>query len=156
MTKKALTPNNPKNVERKNQAANFWRFIKNQALRTESQRLKSIHDGFSPSLYQAVRVTFQLQDKQIKLLFSASTSKLDRYKREHRKLDPVASERLDRIATVSQLVLKVFEDKQASIDWLTRANEALGGQIPIMLCETEIGAKQARRQLHALEWGGVA
>ncbi|WP_425543008.1 MbcA/ParS/Xre antitoxin family protein [Vreelandella titanicae] len=41
----------------------------------------------------------------------------------------------------------VFEDKPGAINWLTRSNGALGGQVPIMLCKTEIGAKQVRRVL---------
>ncbi|ASK21208.1 antitoxin Xre/MbcA/ParS toxin-binding domain-containing protein [Halomonas sp. N3-2A] len=156
MAEAKSSPKSLKNIEHKIQTTNFWKFIKTQGSRTESQRLKSIHDGFSVGVYQTVRVTFQLQDNQIKLLFSASTTKLDRYLRKHRRLDSVSSERLDRIATASQLVLEMFGDKQASIDWLSRPNEALGGQTPIMMCDTEIGAKQARRVLHAMNWGGVA
>lgn len=144
-----------RNNERKAQMANFWRFSTSQDLRNESERLRRIHDGFSPNLFQAVRVIFQLQDKQVELLLNASTSTLDRRRRERKRLDTVASERLDRIATVSHLAMEVFEDKQAAIDWLSRPNEALGEQAPIMLCETEIGAKQVRRALHAMEWGGV-
>ena len=53
------------------------------------------------------------------------------------------------------LAIEVFQDKQAALDWLSRPNEALGGQAPGVLCETEDGAKQVRRVLHAMEWGGV-
>jgi len=58
-------------------------------------------------------------------------------------------------AIVSQLAFKVFKDKQLAKDWLSRPNEALGGRSPIMLCETENGAKQVCRVLHTMEWGGV-
>ncbi|NYS62371.1 type II toxin-antitoxin system Xre/ParS family antitoxin [Vreelandella salicampi] len=156
MAEAAVSPQKLRRNERKALAADFWRFSTSQELCNESERLKSIHDGFSPSLFQAVRVTFQLQDKQVEVLLNASTSTLDRRRRERKKLDSVASERLDRIATVSHLAVEVFEDKQAAIDWLSRPNETLGGQAPIMLCETEIGAKQVRRVLHAMEWGGAA
>lgn len=134
----------------------FWYFNAAQEQMTESQRLKSIHAGFIPSLYQAVRYTFQLQDKQIEVLLNTSISTLERRRRDRKKLDLVAAERLDRVATVSHLATAVFEDKQAAIDWLSHSNEVLGDQPPIMLCETEIGAKQIRRVLHAMEWGGVA
>lgn len=156
MTGLAASPEKSKRNDRKALVENLWRFIASQELRNESERLKSIHDGFSPGLFDAVRVTFQLQDKQVALLLNASTSTLDRRRRDRKKLDAVASERLDRIAIVSHLAEEVFEDKQAAIAWLSRTNEALGGQAPIMLCETEIGAKQVRRALHAMEWGGAA
>ncbi|WP_338010181.1 MbcA/ParS/Xre antitoxin family protein [Pseudomonas sp. GM21] len=40
--------------------------------------------------------------------------------------------------------------------WMSTPNKAFGGTAPIMLCETEIGAKQVRRVLQSLEWGGSA
>lgn len=67
-----------------------------------------------------------------------------------------ASERLDRISTVALLAEEVFEDKQAASEWMSSPNTALGGNTPIMHCDTAIGAQQVRRILHALEWGGVA
>nr|WP_238543981.1 MbcA/ParS/Xre antitoxin family protein [Pseudomonas sp. GM21] len=39
---------------------------------------------------------------------------------------------------------------------MSTPNKAFGGTAPIMLCETEIGAKQVRRVLQSLEWGGSA
>lgn len=65
-------------------------------------------------------------------------------------------ERLIRVATVSMLAAKVWEDKDAAVAWLSRPNESLSGKIPIVLCETETGAKQVQRVLNALEWGGSA
>ncbi|RCV89072.1 DUF2384 domain-containing protein [Vreelandella rituensis] len=54
------------------------------------------------------------------------------------------------------LAAEVLENKDAAVAWLSRPNEALGGQVPILLCETEAGTKQVRRVLYALEWGGPA
>jgi len=142
---------NPKALE-----ASFWRFAATQAAHSENERLTDIRTGFSSTLPQALRATFRLQDKQVETLLNASTSTLERRRREHKRLDAVASERLDRIASVSQLAAEVFEDKQAAADWLSRSNDALGGHAPIMLCDTDIGTKQVRRALHAMEWGGVA
>lgn len=73
-----------------------------------------------------------------------------------KKLDSVASERLDRIAAVYALGEDVFESREAAAQWMSKPNKALGGDTPIMLCATEIGAKQVRRVLQALEWGGAA
>lgn len=65
-------------------------------------------------------------------------------------------ERLSRVSYISMLALDVWEDKDAAIAWLARPNQALNGQIPIVLCETESGSKQVQRVLLALEWGGPA
>jgi hypothetical protein len=62
----------------------------------------------------------------------------------------------DRIASVCHLAEEVFESKESAASWMSRPNKTLGGSTPIILCETEIGAKQVRRVLQALESGGVA
>lgn len=65
------------------------------------------------------------------------------------------SERLHRVAAVSCLAEEIFESRKAASQWMNQPNKALGGSTPIMLCETEIGAKQVRRVLQSLEWGGA-
>ena len=89
-------------------------------------------------------------------LFNISLSTYERKKKADQALDLVTSERLDRLASVAVLAEQVFEDKDAAAQWLERPNQALGGLTPLSLCDTEIGANQVRRVLHALEWGGVA
>lgn len=152
----AISPQKHRNNGRENLIAEFWRFISDQALRNESERLKSINEGLPPMLFQAVRETFQLQDNQVEALLNVSVSTLHRRRREGKNLGAVASGRLDRVATVSHLTMKVFEDELAATDWLSRSNEALGGRAPIMHCGTDIEAKQVRRLLHAIECGGAA
>lgn len=85
-----------------------------------------------------------------------SVSTVHRRRREGKNLDSVASERLDRIATVNHLAMEIFEDKLAAINWMSSSNEAQGERAPVMLCGTDIEAKQVRRQLLAMECGGVA
>lgn len=136
--------------------AAFWRFSFNRELLKDSERLQQIKAGFPASLVQALRQTFDLQERNVETLLNASISTLERRRREQKNLDSVASERIDRIATVSHLAEEVFEDKANVAHWMSTPNKALGGIAPIMLCETEIGARQVRRVLHALEWGGAA
>lgn len=56
--------------KREARTADFWRIVTDQALGNESERLKSIREGFSPTLFLAVREIFQLQDKQVEALFN--------------------------------------------------------------------------------------
>tara|TARA_R110000796_G_scaffold249364_1_gene377068 strand:+ start:1233 stop:1703 length:471 start_codon:yes stop_codon:yes gene_type:complete len=156
MPEPPISPHKARNNKREIRTAEFWRFITTQAMRKESERLQSIQEGLSPTLFLTVRETFQLQDKQVKALFNVSVSAVHRRRREGKNLDSVTSERLDRVATVSHLAMEVFEDKLAAIDWMSSSNEALGGQAPVMLCGTDIEAKQVRRLLLAMECGGVA
>jgi putative toxin-antitoxin system antitoxin component (TIGR02293 family) len=134
----------------------FWAFSASRCALKESERLLEIKHGFSAHLFRAVRHTFNLEEPSLALLLNASISTLERRVREHEVLDTVASERLDRIASVSHQAEEVFENRDAAAQWMSTPNKALGGDAPILLCETEIGAKQVRRVLQALEWGGVA
>lgn len=136
--------------------AAFWDFSSRRDLLKDSERLEQIKVGLSATLIQALRVTFDLHERNLETLLNASVSTLERRKREKKNLDPVASERLDRIASICHLAEDVFESREAAASWMSKPNKALGGATPIMLCETEIGAKQVRRVLLALEWGGVA
>lgn len=134
----------------------FWDFSANRDLLKDSERLLQIKEGFCADLFQAIRVTFDLQERSLETLLNASISTLERRRREQKPLDPVASERLDRIAAVCHLAEEVFESRETTAQWMSKPNKALGGGAPIMLCETEIGAKQVRRVLQALESGGAA
>lgn len=156
MPKSAFSPQQQNTRCRKVWAVEFWLFVADQTLRNESERLKNIQAGLPATLFQTLRETFQLQDKQAEALLHMSVSTYHRRRREGKNLDTVASERLDRIATVSHLAMKIFEDESAAINWLSRSNEALGGQVPVILCGTDIEAKQVLRLLHAMESGGAA
>lgn len=145
-----------KEVLRSVGVSDFWDFSARRNQLNESERLHQIKEGFSAHLIQAVRVTFDLPEHGLVTLLNASVSTLERRIRENKNLDTVASERLDRIATVSNQAQEVFESREAAAQWMSKPNKALGGKTPILLCETEIGAKQVRRVLNALEWGGVA
>ncbi|WP_310650412.1 MbcA/ParS/Xre antitoxin family protein [Pseudomonas sp. FW305-20] len=112
--------------------------------------------GGAVALIRAFRLAFNLQDRHLETLLNASMSTLERRRRGQKNLDPVASERLDRIATVSHLAEEIFETPVTATDWMSTPNTALGGDAPIMLCETELGGKQVRRVLQSLEWGGPA
>jgi putative toxin-antitoxin system antitoxin component (TIGR02293 family) len=136
--------------------AAFWRFSSNRQLLHDSERLLQIKKGFSIHIAPVFRITFNLQKREMETLLNASISTLSRRRREQKNLDPIASERLDRIAIISNWAKAIFESEESAVQWMSRPNKALGNALPIMLCETEIGARQVRRALYALEWGGVA
>ena len=136
--------------------AAFWDFSTNRVLLNDSERLLQIKAGFSAQLFQVVRITFDLQGRGLERLLNASVSTLKRHSREQKPLNSVASERLDRVAVVFNLAEAVFQSRNTAAWWMSKPNKALGGDTPVMLCETEIGANQVRRVLHALDWGGPA
>ena len=134
----------------------FWEFSTQVQRSKEAQRLWQIKTGVSVDLVEATRATFNLTDEQVSTLFNVSSSPLNRRRNAKKNLDQVASERLDRIAGVCLHAESVFASRTAASLWMSAENLSCGHCSPVMLCLTEIGAKQVRRVLYALEWGGVA
>ncbi|MFT0545806.1 antitoxin Xre/MbcA/ParS toxin-binding domain-containing protein [Allopusillimonas ginsengisoli] len=134
----------------------FWKIAHALAAMTESDRIKSIKVGFTVEIADAAKQAFEMTNQSMSELLNLSVATYDRRRRDSKRLDSAASERLDRIVGVALLAEEVFEDKKAAAQWMASPNAALNGSSPVMHCETAIGAQQVRRILNALEWGGVA
>jgi putative toxin-antitoxin system antitoxin component (TIGR02293 family) len=61
-----------------------------------------------------------------------------------------------RLAHVLVMASNILNGPQAAIAWLTRAKPAFGGQAPVDLLETSVGAAHVERLLKRLDWGDVA
>jgi len=134
---------------------NFWSMAHELAAFTEHERLVRIRVGFEPYWLVATKSAFGLTMPMIAGIANVSASTIERRLKSDEALDPVASERLDRLAQVAVLAEDVFENKYTASTWMATPNDSLGGQTPLSLCETELGARQVRRVLHAIEWGGA-
>jgi len=134
----------------------FWEMAHKLGAMSESDRIQNIKIGFTADLAEATKQTFKLSSQSIGVLLNLSVATFERRRRDAKPLDAVASERLDRIAAIALMAKEVFEDAAAAAEWMATPNPALNGNPPIMHCETSIGARQVRRILNALEWGGVA
>jgi putative toxin-antitoxin system antitoxin component, TIGR02293 family len=133
----------------------FWKIARAMGKMTDSERIRSIKAGFSIGVADAAKQAFQMTSQNLGELLNISVATYERRRRDDKKLDPAASERLARIAQVALQAEEVFESAQAASEWMRTPNAALGGESPVMHCETDIGAQQVRRILASLEWGGV-
>jgi putative toxin-antitoxin system antitoxin component (TIGR02293 family) len=73
-----------------------------------------------------------------------------------RKLDPIESDRLYRVARVAGQAVSVFGTEEKATTWLQRPNRALGNERPIRLLDTDVGARQVEDVLGRIEHGIVA
>ncbi|WP_295452620.1 antitoxin Xre-like helix-turn-helix domain-containing protein [uncultured Thiodictyon sp.] len=80
---------------------------------------------------------------------------LARRKREG-KLNSEESSRLIRLARVVARGEEVFEDLDATMDWLKSSNASLGGTTPLSLLDTDIGAEGVMDTLGRIEHGVFA
>ena len=136
-------------------APTFWLIADQLNARNENDRLDYIRNGFPPAWVKAVRSAFHLNNAQLEALLATSVSTLERRQRQQRPLDLVGSERLDRVAAIASHAARLFEDYDAARRWMITPNRCLNDQTPLTLCQTEIGARQVRRVLAALKYGGV-
>ena len=132
------------------EASAFWLIADQLTARTEHQRLRYIQAGFPPGWVKATRAAFKLSSRRLEQLLNVSMSTLERRQRHSQPLDLVTSERLDRVAHIATQAAARFGDHAMASRWMVSRHPALGGQTPIRLCETEIGARQVRRLLRGL------
>lgn len=133
----------------------FWSLVEKRSTMSELERVKTIRSGLPLDWASATKDAFRISSGAMSKMLGLSLATYERRRKDAKPLDASASERLDRIADVAKLAEDVFEDREEATRWLSTPNEALGGAIPLLHCDTEIGARQVRRILHALEWGGV-
>jgi putative toxin-antitoxin system antitoxin component (TIGR02293 family) len=74
-------------------------------------------------------------------------------RKEARRLDPLQSERVVRLAGVAAKAMQVLGSHEKAKRWLTRPNRALGGETPVGLLDTDIGAQAVEDVLTRIEQG---
>jgi putative toxin-antitoxin system antitoxin component (TIGR02293 family) len=77
---------------------------------------------------------------------------LARRKRQ-RQLSPAESDRVYRIARITQLAADVLGALDKARVWLVRPNRALAGSTPLSILDTEIGARQVEELLLHINYG---
>jgi putative toxin-antitoxin system antitoxin component (TIGR02293 family) len=154
--KKKMSTASFSNQRMKPQALLFWDYVSQQSKMSEAERLTNIRHGLSAELPVNMCAAFDLDLSEAATILQASKSTLEQHARKSVPLSLGASERLDRVAQVAGLALEVLEGPNEAAKWLTRPHPALVNEIPIFLCDTEIGARQIRRILSGIEWGNVA
>lgn len=74
-------------------------------------------------------------------------------RRQSRHLTPEESDRLYRVARAFALSVQVLTDVAKARTWLIAPNRALGGETPLALLDTDIGARQVEDVLQRLNYG---
>jgi putative toxin-antitoxin system antitoxin component (TIGR02293 family) len=75
--------------------------------------------------------------------------------KDNRPLDSAVSERVMRVADVTRMAEETFGGRAAATQWLKTANRALAGATPLSLLDTEPGAREVRRILSSINYGGA-
>jgi putative toxin-antitoxin system antitoxin component (TIGR02293 family) len=115
--------------------------------------LRAIESGISYGTFERFRRNTSLSLDQLIDIVRIPRRTLTRRKAEGR-FPPDESDRVLRVARLFGKALQLFEgDRAAALDWLTSAQLALGGSVPLELARTELGAQEAERLMSRLEHG---
>ena len=115
--------------------------------------LRAVRKGLSYRAFERFRQNTALSFECVTDLIDIPRRTMTRRKREGRFL-PDESDRLLRASRIFGKALQLFEgDRDAATEWLTAAQPALGGTVPLDLAKSEVGALEVERLIGRLEHG---
>ena len=115
--------------------------------------ISKIEDGFSYQAFEELQEQLELSISELAELLQIPRRTLSRRKSEGR-LPPDESERLLRFSRVLHTSLELFTgNREFTLKWLRAANQALGGETPLEMTRTEIGAHEVEKLIGRLEHG---
>ena len=112
-----------------------------------------IDEGMPVQAVEALKEVIAIPERQLAQLLGISEKTLSRARAAKGKLDPVASDRLVRVARVAALAIDVLEGAAAAMHWLKRPQIGLGGRIPLTMLTTDPGRDQVEKLLLRSEHG---
>lgn len=116
---------------------------------------KRVTKGLAFSAFERFQRTTGLPLKELIELVEIAPTTLHRRKKD-RRLDPQESDRLLRASRVFGRALELFEgDASATRHWLSTPQRGLGGQRPLTLARTDVGAREVEGLVDRIEQGIV-
>ena len=120
-----------------------------------AQKIDIIRAGVGARVVDDMVAYLEVPKAVIFALLHTPESTAHKLIKDNRNLDAAASERVVRVADITRLAQATFGTREAATHWLKSANLALAGATPLSMLDTEPGAGEVRRLLHAIDAGGV-
>lgn len=124
-------------------------------LRRDSDLQAAIRDGFPQRVVDGLMEAAHLSVKEVAAALDLSSRSLQRRRRQGR-LARFESDRIYRLARIVALAKASLGSRETAARWLKRPNRALGGQAPLDVLDTEIGARSVENVLGRIAYGGVS
>lgn len=118
--------------------------------RRESDFIPLVREGVPFPAFRKASESLELSLSDLERALGLSARSLQR--RKHGRLNPVESERFLRLVRVVARAEHVLGARDAALDWLRTPNPALGGEPPLSLLDTEIGAEAVNQVLGRIEY----
>ena len=117
--------------------------------------IQALHAGFPFRELEALRDLLDLPMDRLAAHLSISRATLHRRKTAGR-LDAGESDRVLRFARLLGLALTTMESLEAARRWLASPQTGLGGEVPLVFAETEVGAREVEDLLVRIEFSVYA
>jgi putative toxin-antitoxin system antitoxin component (TIGR02293 family) len=114
-----------------------------------------LRDGLPASAYTDLSQSLGLTVGQLCVKLGISPRTMSHQRRLRSRLSSESTQKLVRVARIQQLGRKIFRTDQAVSQWLAAPAQALGGQAPIDLLDTDVGAQEVAALLNGIAYGNV-
>jgi putative toxin-antitoxin system antitoxin component (TIGR02293 family) len=113
---------------------------------------EAVRKGLPFSAFEALSSILAISQQQVTAVLGIPPRTIARRKASQ-TLTPQESDRLYRVANVIAQTVEVLGSIDKARVWLKSPNRALGGEVPLDLLDTEIGASQVEDVLLRLNYG---
>ena len=134
--------------------AKFQKWRTSVAQSNAGARIKLIRTGVPANVLVFASEYFDMPRAQFVKIMGMSPATAERKIKSRSLLGPIESERLERLAIIENQAEQVFGDAGKAKNWLTQKNLALG-DTPLSMLDTETGAREVRKVLGSIAYGGI-
>lgn len=121
-------------------------------VRTPDDLRAWLREGLPFESLEAVMHRFGLKREEVSTILDLPERTFTRRKQEQ-KLRPSESDRVFRMVRIAVQASQVLGSDDKAAQWLHAVNRALGGQTPLALLDTDLGARQVEEVLGRIEHG---
>lgn len=120
---------------------------------SEQDFISILRKGLTLRSFKSTLRQLSLSEEEAVSLLGLPKRTWARRKAQGERLKLPESERVFRLARVAAMALDVLGSGEAARAWLLRESRSLGGERPIGLLDTDIGAEQVIDELRRIEHG---
>lgn len=121
-------------------------------VKTERDFVPLLRKGLPWASFERTMIALDFTLDEISRTLDLAKSTLNR-RRKAKILAPQESERLLRVARIGARAKEVLGSRDKAITWLRAPCRALGGDTPLSLLDTDIGAQAVEEELVRIEYG---
>lgn len=112
-----------------------------------------LREGLPFRALESLAKAMEVQTAALTKIIRVAPRTLARRKGSESNFSSIESDRIYRVARIMSLSIEVLGSKEKAKEWLSRPSRALGGESPLSLLDTDVGAKQVEEVLGRITHG---